>query len=193
MILEELSKKEDILHTSCLHNVDLLIMIMMLRRMIMSKSSGWWWCRPIVDQSFGWWWWWGWWWMTPTNSRRVSQKGQRRKSSCSILSPSGSRDHHVQTASGFVMIMIMRSMIGSSFANCKWVCDDRDHHHQYHSPHCHNHYQHYRYPHHHCRDMWKIISGNFWQLCLCIGTFSLRSLHFWSWWSISPGWKQKNG
>ena len=106
MILEELSKKGDILHTSCLYNVDLLIMIMMLRRMIMSKSSGWWWCRPIVDQSFGWWWWWGWWWMTPTNSRRVSQKGQRRKSSCSILSPSGSRDHHVQTASGFAMIVI---------------------------------------------------------------------------------------
>ena len=49
--------------------------------------------------------------MTPTNSRRVSQKGQRRKSSCSILSPSGSRDHHVQTASGFVMIVVTILMV----------------------------------------------------------------------------------
>ena len=49
--------------------------------------------------------------MIPTNSRRVFQKGQRRKSSCNILSPSGSRDHHVQTASGFVMMVVTILMV----------------------------------------------------------------------------------
>ena len=49
--------------------------------------------------------------MIPTNSRRVFQKGQRRKSSCNILSPSGSRDHHVQTGSMFAMFVVTILMV----------------------------------------------------------------------------------